>query len=157
MNDYVIPLNPIILRRQLIVSGVLALLACLITTFFFQYAVSTAPGLQRLLMMILWIGMPTVWIVGALVLKMSYHKTNYILTNEALVIRKAGLFGKGSEQLYGYDTILSVNSTSRKYGAYGTIELILDQQQPVVLSSVASPDEQARRIKKLVAEVKARV
>lgn len=156
MNDYVIPLSTATLRRQLIISGVLIVLACAVVTFFFQYAVSAAPGLQRMFIILLWTVMPALWGIGAIAAWLGHRKTSYILTSEALSVRKAGLLGKGSVRLYGYDTILSVNSASRKYGAYGTLELILEQQSPILLSGVASPDEQARRIKKLVAEAKAR-
>lgn len=154
MNDYVIPLSRTTLRRQLIVSAILVLVACLVTTFFFQYAVSAAPGLQRTLMIVLWVGMPVLWIVGVLVAEINFRKTSYILTDDALSVQKSGILGRGSTQLCGYETIMSVNSTSRRYGAYGSIELILDQQASVILHNVASPDEQARHIKKRVAEAK---
>lgn len=156
MNDYVIPLSTAPLRRQLIVSGIFAGAALLITTFFFQYAVTGAPGLQRMMMTILWIGMPTVWIVGALAMRINYLKTSYILTKGALVIRKAGWFGSGTESLYSYDTILSVNSNSRRYGAYGSLELKLEQDMTVVLSGIVSPDEQARELKRRVVAARAR-
>ncbi len=150
MNDYKIPLSSAPLRWQLALSAVLVLLACGSITLFFHYAVSVLPGLQTTLLTILWITLPLMWVLGTLLAFKNHSSTGYILTDKALAVQKKGWLGQGSKRLYGYDTILSVHSLSRAHGAYGTIELIVKDQKPVVLRGVVLPDEHAQRIKRLV-------
>lgn len=151
MADYTIPLSSAPLRRHLAVSAVLVLLACAIITFFFYYAVSAAPNLQRIFVTILWIGMVVLWGLGALLAIKNHSSTKYILTDEALVIKKKGWIGKGTKRLYRYDMIMSVHSESRAYGAYGSLELQVKHQHPAVtMHGVLLPDEHAQRIKKLI-------
>ena len=149
MNEYKIPLSAIPLRRQIVVSGIVVVLACLVTTLFFYFAVSIAPNLQHRLVITLWIGMLVLWALGAFAALKNHSKTSYLMLDQAFCIRKKGWLGKGSEYLYRYDMIVSVNSTSRAHGAYGSIELVFDQQKPVIVSGIVSPDKYARRIKEL--------
>lgn len=156
MDKSIIPLSPAPLRHSVVVSAALVVLVCLVITFFFQYAVVVAPNAQQFLLTTLWVGMTSIWILGALLMVKSSKSTAYILRTDALVVKKKGLFGKGTERLYRYDTILSVNSTSRAHGAYGSLEIVLDQQPSVMLSGIVLPDEYARQIKKKVSEARSR-
>lgn len=150
MDDYTIPLSSAPVRRFAVTSAAFVLLACAVVTFFFSYAVTIAPNAQQVILTWLWIGMALVWLVAVLVTAKSHSSKKYVLTAQALSIRKKGLFGKANEQLLRYDTIMSVTTTSRVHGAYGTIELTLDQQPAVQLSGVLLPEEHARRIKQRV-------
>lgn len=144
------------LRWHIGLSGALVLLACGIITFFFHYAVTAAANLQGMLIAILWISMLGIWALAAFVTIKNYTSTKYILTDQTLVVRKKGWFGSGTEKLYRYDMIMSVHSTSRGHGSYGSIEMAIRYQEPaVVLHGVVNPDEQARRIKELVNAAKA--
>lgn len=150
MDDHTIPLSMRTVYRRLIISGATAFLVYSITTFFFLRAVVFAPRLQGLLLIALWVGMLTLWVLDMFVTYQNRAKTKYILTSEALCIRKKGWFGRSSEDLYRYDTIVSVNSTSYAHGAYGSIKLTIHRHTPVVLSGVVTPEKYARYIKKLV-------
>lgn len=152
MDDYVIPKSSAPVRRFAILSAVLILTACIVVTLFFSYAVSIAPNAQRVLIGWLWGGMIAVWLLSLLVTAKNHASKKYVLTSQALSIRKKGWLGQASERLLRYDTIMSVNTVSRAHGAYGTIELVLDQQPSVLLTGVLLPEEHARRIKKIVME-----
>jgi hypothetical protein len=152
MDDYVIPKSSAPVRRFAILSAVLILAACIVVTLFFSYAVSVAPNAQKVLVGWLWGGMFAVWLLSLFVTAKNHSSKQYVLTNQALSIQKKGWLGRASEQLLRYDTIMSVNTISRAHGAYGTIELMLDQQPAVLLTGVLLPEEHARRIKKVVME-----
>ena len=152
MDDYVIPKSSAPVRRFAIASAVLIFTACVVVTFFFSYAVTIAPNAQRVLVGWLWGGMLAVWLLGLLVTAKGHSSKKYVLTSQALSVRKEGWLGKASERLFRYDTIMSVNTISRAHGAYGTIELVLDQQPSVLLTGVLLPEEHARRIKQVVME-----
>lgn len=134
-------------RLRILASGFLTLIACLIISFFFSFAVTAAPTLQWILLAVLWVGMTGLWVLGSWVALKQQDKTKYVLTDDALVIRKKGWFGRSTNTLYRYDTILSVQSIVRAHGAYGTLELVLEKQDTVELSGIVSPNEYAKRIK----------
>lgn len=148
MPDYTIPRNSTSLRRYFAWSGALVLLVCSLVTLFFNYAVTVAPSLQELLLLMMWISMPLIWALGAFVAYKKYSSTRYVLTSEALTISKKSWLGSGNKQLYRYDMIVAVNSISRGHGSYGFLEIQIEHQpQVVILEAVSLPDEQARVIK----------
>lgn len=152
MDDYTIPLSSAPIRRFAVMSGILVVAACAVVTFFFSYAVTIAPNAQQVFLTWLWIGMAVVWLLAVLVTAKNHSSKKYVLTLAALSIHKKGWLGKANEQLLRYDTIMSVNTTSRAHGAYGTIELVLDQQPSALLSGVLLPEDHARLIKQRVTQ-----
>lgn len=147
-----LPLSKIPLQRQVIVSGLTVLLACILVTSFFDRLVTVAPGMQTVLLTALWVGLFGLWLIGSILALKTWPKTTHTLTDNALQIRKKGWFGQSSEYLYRYDTILSVASTSHSHGAYGTLTLLLAQQDEIVIHGVKKPEEQAMLIKKRVVD-----
>lgn len=151
MNDYTIPSSSAPFRWFTVLSGLLVLVACGVITFFFQYAVSIAPGLQSTFLALLWVGIAILWILAVFVAYKNKSSTKYVLSEQALIIEKKGWLGRGTKRLYRYDMIMSVHSESRAHGSYGSIELQVKHQHPEVkLSGVLLPDEHAERIKKMV-------
>ena len=148
MDDYTIPRSPAPLYHHLLITGGLALLACLLVTFFFYRAVPVAPSGQALMVAVLWISVPLLWAAEAFFAFKYYSNTKYVLTQQALAIRKKGMFGMATEKLYRYDAILSVNSFTHANGAYGSIQLALEHEEQINLRGIARPGEHALNIKK---------
>lgn len=152
MTTIELPLSKTPVQRHVILSGITVLIACTLVTYFFHRFITIAPNLQTLLLTLLWAGLVGLWLLGSIVALKTWPKTTYTLTDDALRIRKKGLFGKNNEQLFRYDAILSVASNSRDNGAYGTLTLTLDQQNEVVMNGIKRPEEQAALIKKKATE-----
>lgn len=151
-DDDSIPKSSAPFRSYLIWSGLLVFAACCVVILFFFVAVSVAPTLQFILVISLWVGMTLLWMLSWFVTSKSSENTSYILTPQALVVEKKGWFGKVTRQAYRYDTIVSVYSTSRAHGSYGSVELRINHQQShVTLHGVESPDKQVRRLKERIA------
>lgn len=147
MNDQQIPFSHVALRQRLIFGAVVIGFICVLSTVFFSY-MWFAPNLQRILIIIIWTLLPLAWVVGALLENMRITKTKYILSDDALRKEKKGWFGSSTKQLYRYDAIDSVSSKSRGNGKYGSVELVYDQHNSLVLSGIENPDKYAGEIKK---------
>lgn len=156
MSDQQIPFSPMALQRKLVISAILVSLACIGLSLFFL-GVWFAPNLQRILLTVLWIALPLLWVLGAVLESMRQTKTKYTLTKDALVKEKKGWFGSTTSQLYRYDTIDSVNSKSRSKGSFGSVELVFDQKNSLYLTGIANPDDCAREIKKRAADARSSV
>ncbi|MDQ5941186.1 MAG: hypothetical protein QG632_912 [Candidatus Dependentiae bacterium] len=156
MTDQVISFSPAALQRRLIISAITVSVACVVMSLFFL-GVWFAPNLQRILITILWITLPLLWVLGAVLESMRQSKTKYILTKDALLKEKKGWFGSTTSQLYRYDTINSVNSKSRAKGSFGSVELIFEENNSLYLSGIANPDDLAREIKRRAADARSSI
>jgi hypothetical protein len=156
MNDQTILFSPAALQRKLIISAIVVSLVCVVMSLFFLN-VTFAPNLQRILIIALWITLPLLWLLGAVLESMRQSKTKYTMTKDALVKEKKGWFGSTTSKLYRYDTIDSVNSKSRSKGSFGSVELVFDQKSSLFLSGIASPDDVAREIKRRSADARSSV
>lgn len=85
-------------------------------------------------------------------MRLKWPKTVYTLTDTALQVQSKGLLGKTSEQLYRYDTIISVTASSAVTGPHGTLTLTLSNHEPIVIHDVIEPAEHARKVKAMVAK-----
>lgn len=152
MSDYRLPLSKTPIRIQIVVAGILVLVACIFATTFFNRVVTLAPHLQGIFLTALWIVLPVLWFVGSVVILKKWPKTTYLLTPSALQISKKGWFGAYSEELYRYESILSVSSSISSFGPYGTLKLTLSRLDPITIHAVINPTEQAHKIKAMVAK-----
>ena len=148
--SYVIPSSKVSVTHQIILSGVLVLLACMVLSLFFERIGDIAPITYQVLVVATWVGLPALWAILSLHEHLTSDKTTYTLLDDCLQVHKKGWFGMRHEDLYRYDSILSVSSSSRGHGAYGTVALRLHRQTDIVLTHVARPAEQATKIKQMV-------
>ena len=148
--SYVIPSSKTSVTHQIILSGMLVLLACVVLSLFFGRIGSIAPITHQVLVIATWVGLPVLWAALSLHEHLTSDKTTYTLLDDCLQVYKKGWFGMRHEDLYRYDSILSVSSSSRGHGAYGTVALRLHRQTDIVLTHVACPAEQAAKIKQMV-------
>lgn len=156
MSDQQIPFSLTALHHRFIISAVVVSLLCVLMSLFFLNA-PFPPNLQRIFISILWISLPLLWVINALLESKRQAKTKYVLTKDALVKEKKGWFGSNTNQLYRYDTIDSVNSKSRSNGTYGSVELVFSQKSSLILSGIVNPDDYAREIKKRAAEARSSI
>ena len=125
------------------------IVACLVVTYFFVRFVQRAPGLQVLLVVSLWIILPLLWIGGSLLAWQNWPKRTYRLTNTALILTKREWFGNVTEELYRYETILSIKASKGFLG--GNLVLTLAQLPPITIRDVLDPEVEARTIKAFIA------
>lgn len=148
--NYIIPRNNTRLLNQIIASGVLVAIACLILTLFFGRISDLAPNTSRILTTWTWIILPFVWALISSNELASWSKGTYTLLDNSLSVSKKGRFDHRHESLYRYDSILSVSTTSDRSGTYGSINLLLAGQDTIILNYISHPSKQAARIKQLV-------
>lgn len=152
MKDYSVPLSKMLLYFQVAISGALILLACILATIFFTQAIEGKPTIQSVILIILWTFLPILWAGGTLIALHFWPKTTYILTNDALQVRKKGWFGAYGEELYRYETILTVSSDRAILAPFGTVKISLINLHPIVIHGVQDAEVQARKIKERVAK-----
>ena len=150
MKSHTIPLNKTSLVNQIMLSGILVLVAAAILTLFFDRISDAAPTTHSILTAAAWGLLPTIWLVLSLYELMVWSKVSYVLLEDSLRVQKKGLMGHAHEDLYRYDSVLSVSSASQGYGTYGTITLRLSKHDDIILKHVANPTLQTAKIKELV-------
>lgn len=132
-------------------SGALVLGSCLLISFFFIVAVSALPGLQALLLLILWIALPLLWLIAAYVSWQRFQRTQYVFGENYLIVKRGSIFGDSSEKYVRYDTIVSVKSVHKRGRNFGSIELTLKEQDSLKLIGVERPNEQLVQVEKILA------
>ena len=150
MEPYVIEQNRTSLINQIVITGLLVFLASIILTLFFSRIGDIAPITHQFLVMTTWIILPLIWAVLSIRELVNWSKASYTLLDDSLHVYKKGFFGSSLEDLYRYDSILSVSNSGRRHGAYGTITLRIAHHDDVILQHVAHPAKQAAKIKQLV-------
>lgn len=83
MQEQQIQFSESALRQRVFWSAVLVALLCVFVTLFFIYA-PFPPALRRILLIIVWIALPSLWLISALLDDMRQNKTTYRLTENAL-------------------------------------------------------------------------
>lgn len=151
MKNYELPLDKTGLMQQIVLSGILVIVTCVLVTLFFGRVSGIMPTIYRLLIFGVWVALVGTWIVLSYRELSNWSKTSYTLLADSLRIRKKGWIGRSSEQLYRYDSILSVDSTSFKHGQYGLVEISFTHQENIILHNLANPEKQATKIKERVA------
>lgn len=140
------------ITSQIITSGLLTLLACLVIGLFFYRIGNIAPTLSGILVVITWVTLIITWSILSLREYVSATRSTYTLMENSLSVSKVGLFGSSIDHLYRYDSIVSISSSSVAGGSYGMVTLYFDRQPTVTLKYIDKPTEQAAHIKKLVNE-----
>lgn len=156
MNDHQIPLSQAPVTKQIVISGIIVLTACVVTTIFFNRLVMFAPEMQSTLLTVLWIVLPVLWLGSSLLLLAKWPTTTYTVGENALVVHKKGLFGASSEQFYGYDTITGIENTKNAFGNYGSVTIAMGSER-IVIGGVIHPSEQAHAIRQIAADHHTRV
>lgn len=149
MNEKSIQLTKVPLELRVAATGLLVIATCAVVTFFFARFVQRAPQLQVLLISLLWIAVPLLWLGGSAYALKSWPKRSYKLSDTALIATKKELFGARTEELYRYETILSIKTKRNFLG--NSLILTLAQLPPVIIRDVVDPDKEARRIKSIIA------
>lgn len=150
MVRHVIQLNKSGLINQIVTTGLLVVIASVILTLFFNRVSDIAPIIHRFLTMGTWVILLLIWATLSIYELLGWSKISYTLLSDSLSVHKKGPWGTSQEDLYRYDSILSVSSSGRMHGAYGTITLRLSHHENITLQHVANPAEQATMIKQLV-------
>ena len=97
MSDYKIPLSKTLLFMQIVDSAVLVIRCCILVTLFFTQIVTTAPAIQALPLTVMWVLLPSFWLVGSAIAVKKWPKTVYTFTDTALQVQSKGLLGNTSE------------------------------------------------------------
>ena len=150
MEPYVIQSNKSGLINQIALTGLLVIISSVILTLFFSRIGDIAPTIHKFLTMSTWIILLLIWATLSIYELLNWSKVSYTLLNDSLRIYKKGSWGTSLEDLYRYDSVLSVSSSGRMHGAYGTITLRLSHHEDIVLQHVANPAKQAAVIEQLV-------
>lgn len=152
MDDYKLPKSYGPLRRQAFLTCIVVIGICVMMTLFFTFGVTFAPIWQVYIVLSMWVGMGLIWAIGVFVAYTAQSRSRYVLTSDSLSIQHQDLLGNRTERLYRYDTIVSIDSFKHASGEYGSLKITLEHQLLLILKGIAHPDEQARRIKKIVSE-----
>lgn len=132
----------------------LILVVCVLPTLFFWNFNEFGLRLPRILLGILWVSMLGMWLLWLWLTKRKWDKSYYALSDDSLIIHKAGLFGV-KQKMYRFDSILSVSVHSGPLGSrnnYGSIHIEIPRAvETVILQYVVDPEEQAEAIKSAIA------
>ena len=150
MEPYIVPQDKISLVNQIMLTGVLVLIASGILTLFLDRISDIVPITHSILTAAAWGLLPLIWIVLSLYELMIWSKIRYVLFEDSLHVQKKGAFGSAHEDLYRYDSVLSVSNASQGHGAYGTVTLRVSQHDDIILKHIAEPAVQAAKIKERV-------
>lgn len=138
------------LRIRIAQSGLAILALCIVTTVLFQTALGFQTRAERLVLTALWLTLPVTWAIGSAAAWITRNKLQYYLLPKAVMISKAGFVGR-HEQMYRYDSILSVGVRKGWYGkqyGYGDIVLTIPKlAHGLVLRDVKNPQAWAQVIK----------
>ena len=154
MKKYQIPLSKLDLYIKIASIGVLVVIGCILITVLFHTKITFSLGMRTVMLVTMWIVGVGSWLIGSRMMLKTWSKTNYYLTNEAIIVNKKGWFGDSHDQLYRYDTISSVSAHTNVLGEFGTITIRFMRDENVVMHAVENPLKQAEKIKQLVARTK---
>ncbi len=139
------------LSLRIVQSGAFVFLICAFVSILFLAVLGLQTRTERVVLLGLWAALLLMWAGGSAMAWVKRGKEQYFLMPEAVVVSRQG-FMHGQEELFRYDSILSVRVKQTMFGkrhGYGDIILSIPRLHgQVVLRDVLQPQQCAVEIKK---------
>ncbi len=135
----------------MVATGAVAIGVCAFVTLFFLRIVPLPSRAAMTIIALTWVGLPLLWAITSIVMRKKWHKTSYIIGDNHLTVRKDGFMSGVSQQMYRYDTMISLKVEQSFWGrrsGYGTLRITLPRiEDEVALSYVPDPANFAALVK----------
>lgn len=147
MTQIVIQPSSKALHHFMITTAAMVVAVCGFATLFFWRFGHFRPRVAVTFIALTWVIVSLIWLIASTITSKKWHKTNYVLGDEYLIINKSSNFGVSKQRMYRYEAMISLKTEQSFAGRrheYGTIRITMPRpEHDIVLSYVPDPERQA--------------